>query len=321
MSTNPTSENQNLVSDLKFNIEELDSALGFVSAQYTEVANGVLPRLVADFLSSTSDIEALLKKNNSFELTLIIKNREWTFSATIDQITYHIVNLTIFFTLSPRDFYYQTKSNRFNSIKNAVETLYYSDIPEYSKEVLTEASLIELNQVGTTDYKYLNNLLRSINSPSFFAYTKEGLLIKHLPRDKESEITPDFEIDPSSVSYYIENREHSFLNDSLLISLPQISNESSPYPIIEWGGMRVSFNRSSRDLIENLVENSIYQKSLKLNLRLTSQTDLGIAVTNIVKIDLPNLETKLYIVMDKLIIIGSEIKYNYQLTALDLPSA
>lgn len=294
-------------------IDEVEEgSLGFHSAEYTETINGLLPRLVARFLCDADKIPTELEDVN---LNLRIRDSEWRIKANVDDMKFEINTLTIFFSLAPKDFYYVSQSDKFNSIRLAIESLYFSDIinPE-----LLDDRLVELNQVGITNHRFCNILLSSLGSPSVFAYTLNELNINELDSNGNN-----FKIiDPTKDSYNIEERRKRYVQQDLLVSQPTYTslesrNGISSTNLLEWGGIKINFNNDYQDYLSNLVDNSIFQKNLKLTLRLTSQSNLNIKSGDIVQISLPNLDTERYLVMDRLFIIGSEIKFNYGLRALD----
>lgn len=293
--------------------EAQDGSLGFVSAEYTETINGLLPRLVARFYCDADKIPVQLTNVN---LTMRVRDSQWNLKANIDDMKFNINTLTIFFTLAPKDFYYVSTSNKFNSIQNAVKSLYYSTI---DNESLLDSRLLEVNQVGVTSHRFLNMMLGSLRSPSVFAYTLNSLNLNELVFN-----SPNLKIvDPAKASYYIEdNKKKRYLRQDLLESNPTysevISRNSQPSgEMLEWGGMKITYNNDYKDYIRNLVDNSIEQKNLKLTTRVTSQADLELNAGDIVQISLPDLDTDRYLVMDKLFIIGDEIKFNYGLRGLN----
>lgn len=310
MKNNKTDESKRAVADLI--VEDLPkNTLAFVSAEYTEMTNGLLPRLVADFIC---DVDKFPLQLTTVTLNLRIEEDVWELQANIDDFTFTKNQVTIFFTLAPKDFYYTSRSSKFKSPSEVIKTLYYgkdidSDIQNNKR--------VELNQVATTDFKYLNNILRSMNSPSIFAYTLNSLNIKNLNTKGYK-----LKVDPKTTSYYIEDREKDYSNDSLLESTPStigvMSNNSfKASSLLEWGGIKVTYNESVSELIDNVVGNTISIKGHKLALRVTSQKNLYIKSGDIVQIDLPDLELTRYIVMERLAIIGSEIKFNYKLKGID----
>jgi len=174
-----------------------------------------------------------------------------------------------------------------------------------------------LNQVATTDYKFLNNILRSVKSPSVFAYTMNSLNIKNLN-------TKGFKlkVDPKRVSYYVDDREKYYTQDSLLESLPtttgvMANNNFKAASLLEWGGIKMTYNETLADLIDNIVGNTISIKGHKLSLRLTSQKNLHIKAGDIVRLDVPDLDITRFLVTERLAIIGAEVKFNYKLKGID----
>lgn len=295
-------------------IEEVsDGSIGFVSAEYIEVVNGLLPRLVARFYCDADKIPMHLTDIN---LVMRVRDSEWKLKANVDQIKFDINKVTIFMTLAPKDFYFKSFSNKFKSIKEAVTSLYYSDI---ENDNLLDTRLLEVNQVGTSNYRFLNTMLGSLRSPSVFAYTLNSLNINEISFNS----TNLKKVDPDINSYYIEEgKTKEYFRQDLLEASPTFSdltarNSSPNTQLLEWGGIKITYNKSYEDYLRNLVDNTIDQKNLKLTTRVTSQGDLGLSAGDIVQISLPDLGTDRYLVMDKLFILGSEIKYSYGLRGIN----
>jgi hypothetical protein len=310
MKNNKTDESHRAVADLI--VADLpEGSLAFISAQYTEITNGVLPRLVADFIC---DVNKFPLDLSNVTLNLRIEEDLWEIKANVDSFRFITNVVTIFFSLAPKDFYFKSRSAKFKSPTEAINSLYFGEKIDSN---IKNNTVVELNQVATSDYKYLNNILRSMNSPSVFAYTLNSLNIKNL-NTKGSKL----KIDPKRVSYYIDDQEKEYSNDSLLEASPTTigvmsNNSSRSSSLLEWGGIKVTYNESVSDLISNVVNNTVSIKKNKLSLRLTSQKNLYISSGDIVTIDLPNLDLTRFLVVERLAIIGAEIKFNYKLKGID----
>lgn len=296
--------------DLKI-LDSKAEALGFVSGEYSEAINGILPRLVARFICDADKIPFHLA---DVELELRILDSKWKIKANVDDIKFEVNSITIFFTLAPKEFYYVSTSNKFDSISNVVESLYFgSDIVGQD---LLDTRPTEFNQMGVTDYTFLTTLLKSVGSPTVFSYGFNKLIINHL---KDS---PVKDIKEEEKPYDIDNKQKSFIRHDLVESSPNYNvvyfrEGDEEVELLEWGGIKVQYNKDLSDCIYNLVENTIEQKKLKISTRIRSQRDLSISAGEIVNINLPDMDGTKYLVMDKLIILGSKLTFSYGLKSLD----
>jgi hypothetical protein len=306
-----TNKNKLSKSTADLNIKNLDpSILGFISAEYTEITSGVLPRLVADFICN---IDSYPLSITEVDLELRIEDNIWDLKANVDDFKFSKNVLTLFFTLAPKEFYFVSRSEKFKSASEVIKTLYFGDI----ESDINDNRLVELNQVATTDYKFLNNILKSYKSPSVFAYTLNSLNIHNLDTSGYK-----VSIDPKYLSYYVDDREKTYTNDSLLESTPTAigvmqTNGAESSSLLEWGGIKLTYNHELSDLVDNVVSNTISLKGHKLSLRLTSQKNMEFKSGDIVNIDIPEIDINRFIVMQRMIIIGPEIKFNYKLKGIE----
>lgn len=290
----------------------IPGSLSFVSAEYTEAINGPLPRLVARFLCDANKIPLGAK---DVDLTLKIYNSSWDLKANVDDMKFEIHTVTIFFTLAPKDFYYTTNSSKFSSFSEVIEKLYYGKDIEGAD--LLDDRRVELNQVGVSDHRFLNIALKSLKSPSVFSYNLNSLRLNSLN-------STDFKvIDPREHAYDVYDTVKNYVMQDLLEAPanynPIFSKNggTTDMELLEWGGIKVQYAKEVSDGIQNLVDNTIYQKQLKLNLRIVTQFNANLNSGDLVTISIPNLDTNKFLVMDKLIIIGSEIKFSYGLKSLE----
>lgn len=289
-------------------IDELDGIVfGFRGAEYRESINGILPTLVAKFVCETDKFPLKLTEIN---MTLTVNNKEWRILGNVDEFKFDINIVTLFITLAPRDFYFVSTSNKFLSSDEGIKQLYFNK--EINSDI-TDNTPRELNQVGVTNYKYLNTLLRSMNSPSVFAYTMNSLNITSM---KDYKVHLD--MDPKIHRYYIEDRLVSYLLDrkgySDIITQGVASRDGKESgTMMSWDGLHITHNTDVNDLYVNMVDNSKYQKQNRLTLNLMFQYIPDISCGQVIRVDVPNMELTEYLVVERLGVITSEVKFRYKL--------
>jgi hypothetical protein len=335
------SEKNHSAVDIKvYNIEDGKNEklkLGFISAEYTEMINGVLPRLVVTFMC---DLDLIPINVVDVRLEIYIEEGEdIMIPATVDDMTYSKNVVTLFFSLAPRDFYYTAKSTKYSSPREVVEKLYpFEDRDSFDFSSI-DGSKVELNQVGVTDYKFLNNILRSSNSPSVYAYTLTGINMNSIgniraeedldflptppnynPEVVQNEVLSDsvkfINLTSLKYPYSVDESSYDYSQDFLLHSQPNSYISSQKSKTLEWGGIKTTYNEDLTDLIVGLVENTRSLKDKKLSFRVTAQKNMGIKAGDLVVARFPTLELRSFIVSERMAILGSEIKYNYKLIAL-----
>lgn len=289
-------------------IDELDGIkIGFRRAELRETINGVLPTLVATFVCETDKFPLGLSEIN---MTLTINNKEWVLIGNVDEMRFDINIVTIYITLTPRDFYFKSNSNKYLSINEVVETLYFGKSIQSN---VTDNSPRELNQVGVTDYKFLNTALRSMSSPSVFSYTINSLVITSLENYEVS-----LDVDPKIYNYNVEKREKTYSTDRK--SYAEINevgvttrNGEEDSSLLSWDGINITHNSELSDLFNNMIINSKYQKSNRLTLNVVFQYVPDISCGQVIRIDIPNIDVTEFLVIERLGIVASEMKFRYKL--------
>jgi hypothetical protein len=288
-------------------IDELkDHIFAFVNAEYREGINGILPTLTASFICETDKFPLYL---NEVNLTLTVQNDEWRIKGNVDEFRFNENTVKLFITLIDRDFYFTSKSNKYLSVTKAIESLYPGEI----ESDLTDNDPRELNQVNNTDYKYLNNMLRSLKYPSVFSYNMNVLKIKDLNIKK---IKHDF--DPQIDKYHVYERMNNYslerngFSESSAIGLFARDGEKDT-TLTTWDGMEVIHNKQDDDLVINLIDNTRFQKQNRLVVRLVFQYIPPAESGDIVRVDLPNISQTEFVVIERLGIVGKDIKWSLKL--------
>lgn len=310
--------NNEPISDIILTNLDDDVKLLFVSGEYTEINGGSLPKLSIDFIDVKSNF--FIQKYKEVDIQLRIREEEWITHGTIDSITHNINNaITVFITLAPMDFYFKSKVNKFKNINDVVTQLYFNDINNSMGGLnLLPTNDIEINQAGVTDYKILNTSLRSMIPSGIFSYNMNSLKLTDLSYDNFIDIN-----DKKSL-YVVDNlsqkEEFNYKSvketPNLFLSMKD-GNSTDRLNTMEFLGKKIQFNSIYKTLVENIIKNSISLKNRKIILRVTSQYSLGIETGDLISIGVPETDLSKYIVLSRLIVVGSSPKFNYQLLSLE----
>lgn len=299
------------VQTVNLTIDEVEDILfGFRGGEYRESINGILPTLTAKFVCEIDKFPLDLTEVN---MTLTVNEREWRLVGNVDQIKFDVNIITLYITLARRDFYFVSNSAKFLSSESAIKHLYFGNDIEAT---ITNNTPRELNQIGVTDYKYLNTILRSMNAPSAFAYTMNSLVVTSLANYEVA-----LDIDPSIHRYYVEDKEKFYGNDrkssaELVMTGVQAREDREAFTLASWDGLNIYHNSDNSDLIENIIDNTKFLKSKKLSLNLIFQYIPEVKCGQIIRIDIPGIEKTRFLVTERLGLIGGEIKFRYKLLEL-----
>jgi len=300
-------DEKNIQYTVNLTIDELgDEVFAFVKADYSEMINGILPMITADFICETDKFPLQLSEVN---MTLIIGNDEWRLIGNLDEFKFNENLLTLYITLTERDFYFVSQSNKYLSVSKAIDSLYYGQIDSE----ITDNTPRELNQVNSTNYKYLTNILRSMKSPSIFAYTMNGLKIKNVKSN-----SVDYDFDPDKDKYYIHERtkdyalERNGYAESSAIGLFARDGEKAT-TLTSWDGIEITHNSDLDDMIENVITNTKFQKQNRLVVRLVFQYVPPVQCGDIVRVDIQDIDQTEFVIIERLGLIGKEVKWSYLL--------
>lgn len=162
------------------------------------------------------------------------------------------------------DYTRKTHSNKFTNIKNAVNSL-YPQIPNYIDKN-TDTDLlndIELFQVNTTDYKFLNRLLPGWKKDTIYGFSLDALRINDLNSFKykweEFAIKADLsEISPPQLTEpKLYSKETKFIDYS--------QGEDPNHSLIYYGDSYVAVNNEYRDLLANHTHNTQFNSTKNIN--------------------------------------------------------
>lgn len=294
--------------EVNLTIDEVsdDQIFAFVKGEIRETVSGILPTLKADFICETDKFPLHLTELN---MTLTVREQEWRLVGTLDNFKFIENVVSLYITLVPRDFYILPQSAKFLSVSDVIDTLYPGEVETDIIDNLPR----EINQVGTTDYKILNNVLRGMKAPSVFSYNINKLVIRDL-----SDPRIDFEVNPDRTPYYIHDRmkDYSFSKGGYVPANRYVvmdKDREKETSLIEYNAMRVTYNSEFDDMIENIISNTKQLKQNRLLLRVVFQNVMEFQCGNIIRIDLPNIDHTKYLVTERLGYIGKEIKMTYLL--------
>lgn len=284
----------------------------FGSLQLTEVVGGALPTIVATYMAGLEHYNLELTE---VELTLTyLDSSNITFTANVDQIDFGKNDVTVYFTVAPRDFYQETKSATFLSLDEAIDKLYWG---ENIVSDISDSSPIEFNQINCTNDKALYRALSSLKSPSCYSFNLGRLKVTDLNDPKPT----IFIKEEDKTNYKVDKEGNSLLKGRVRI-LPLFTNPvyivdgESRVNQMSWGDKTIFMNGKMESLVNNLVDNSkFYDRGahmVRVNFKFLPEFMSG----DIISIKLPDLEPTEYLVVERIAIMKEDIEVSALLKPL-----
>ena len=291
-----------------------NSDLQFTGLQLIEKVGAFIPTIVATFVVGTDFLEGELEYED-VELNLVYLDYiNLTFLANVDKIEFNKNDLTIYFSVAPRNFYTTPKSESFTSIDEAINGLYWG---ENIVSEVTDSAPIEFNQVGTTDAKTLFRALSSLKSPSCFSLNLGRLKITDLSNPK-----PTIVIKPSDGTNYKLDKSGTTISKNKVNFLPHSINGAVEVEgnqrlnQVNWGSKSIFVNKGVEPLLLNMIENAKWYDRGRQVVRVNFMYLPEFMCGDVISITLPLLESTDYLVVERLAVMNQEVQVSALLKPL-----
>lgn len=306
----------------------------FVKAEYFEGINGDLPLLKVSVLNNISkmDSSGVVDKTykdpsdwrytHEYRLKLTVMDSVYEMDVTRNSVVQERNLLTFEFSTVPMDFYFNPKVRAFASVTDAIRVL--DPYPVKLFNPTPNMTPTEIHQAGYTDYRLLNRCLASLTAPSVYAYTMNKINITNL-NPKNLNINSFIDIEKYNIAYEVEDRKYEYNTSKHVIIDPvrsELFHAGNRYLwSTQWTNFSVVSSEPCKNLLMHLVQNSRFMQSFNKIIRISTEVYLPIISGDLVKIKVPDTTfPNTFIVKDRLMTLGSECKFTYELAAIHLPN-